>query len=114
MMMAANKSRLIPEWQRSKPTQSKDGTQDTAVTTDSTERERQQSSRASILEQAAKFLEADEVRDRSTDRKISFLESKGLTKEETHQLLGLSDSRASTSIAEKPPSTSVGVIHIYI
>ena len=46
--------------------------------------------RTSVLEDARKFLDKDEVKDASTDKKVSFLESKGLTSEEIHQLLGIS------------------------
>ncbi|KFY40440.1 hypothetical protein V494_03503 [Pseudogymnoascus sp. VKM F-4513 (FW-928)] len=45
--------------------------------------------RESVLEDARKFLEEDEVKDASTDKKVAFLEGKGLTSEEIHQLLGI-------------------------
>lgn len=45
--------------------------------------------RASVLEDARKFLEEDEVKDASTDKKVAFLEGKGLTSDEIHQLLGI-------------------------
>ncbi|KFY14434.1 hypothetical protein V491_06049 [Pseudogymnoascus sp. VKM F-3775] len=45
--------------------------------------------RTSILEDARKFLEEDEVKDATTDKKVAFLEGKGLTSEEIHQLLGI-------------------------
>jgi Pex14 N-terminal domain len=46
-------------------------------------------SRETVIEQAKKFLEEDEVRNASTDKKIAFLESKGLRSEEIHDLLGV-------------------------
>ena len=49
-----------------------------------------QSSRFSLVDQASKFLQADEVKDAPVKRKISFLESKGLSKHEVNDLLGLS------------------------
>jgi hypothetical protein len=49
----------------------------------------QPSSRETLLEQARKFLEEDEVRNASTDKKISFLESKGLNSEEIQSLIGV-------------------------
>ncbi|OBT69725.1 hypothetical protein VE03_00852 [Pseudogymnoascus sp. 23342-1-I1] len=45
--------------------------------------------RTSVLEDARKFLEEDEVKDASTDKKVAFLEGKGLSSEEIHQLLGI-------------------------
>jgi hypothetical protein len=46
-------------------------------------------SRETIIEQAKKFLEEDEVRDASTDKKVAFLESKGLRNEEIQDLLNI-------------------------
>ncbi|KAL8673092.1 MAG: hypothetical protein Q9168_002475 [Polycauliona sp. 1 TL-2023] len=46
-------------------------------------------SRTVLLEQASKFLEDDEIRNAPTERKITFLQSKGLTDEEVHRLLEL-------------------------
>jgi len=45
--------------------------------------------RATLLEQARKFLQEDEVRDATTDKKIAFLESKGVRSEEIQELLGV-------------------------
>ena len=45
--------------------------------------------RESVIEQAKKFLEEDEVRNASTDKKIAFLEGKGLRREEIEGLLGI-------------------------
>ncbi|KAG4427273.1 hypothetical protein IFR05_017245, partial [Cadophora sp. M221] len=49
----------------------------------------EEQSRETVIAQARKFLEEDEVRDASTDKKIAFLESKGLQNEEIQQLLGI-------------------------
>lgn len=59
-------------------------------------------SRAAILEQARKFLEEDEVKDASTDKKIAFLESKGLEGDDIQELLGVSrnDEATNTSTSE--------------
>jgi len=46
-------------------------------------------SRETLLEQAKKFLQEDEVHDANTDKKIAFLESKGVRTEEIHELLGV-------------------------
>lgn len=46
-------------------------------------------SRETLVDQARKFLEEDEVRNASTDKKISFLESKGLNSEEIQSLIGV-------------------------
>lgn len=63
-------------------------------------------SREKVLEQAKKFLEEDEVKDATTDKKIAFLESKGLQGEEIQSLLGVSrNEEASTSTSTSPVSS---------
>jgi hypothetical protein len=54
-------------------------------------------SRETIIEQAKKFLEEDEVRNASTDKKVAFLESKGLRSEEIHDLLGVAKNPEASS-----------------
>ncbi|RDW75684.1 hypothetical protein BP5796_06505 [Coleophoma crateriformis] len=66
--------------------------------------------RATILEQAKKFLEEDEVRNASTDKKIAFLESKGLESQEIQELLGVkrnAEATASTSRSESAQTHTV-------
>ncbi|KAJ5105800.1 hypothetical protein NUU61_003147 [Penicillium alfredii] len=48
------------------------------------------STRPDLLDQASRFLEDESIRYAPTDRKISFLESKGLNSVEIQQLLGVS------------------------
>jgi hypothetical protein len=63
-------------------------------------------SREKVLEQAKKFLEEDEVKDASTDKKVAFLESKGLQGDEIQSLLGVSrNEEASNSTATSPVSS---------
>lgn len=54
-------------------------------------------SRDAIIQQARKFLEEDEVRDATTDKKIAFLESKGLHSDEIQTLLGVTRNEEATS-----------------
>jgi hypothetical protein len=56
-------------------------------------------SRATVIEQARKFLEEGEVRDASTDKKIAFLESKGLQSDEIQELLGVTRNSEATATA---------------
>ncbi|KAF3388869.1 hypothetical protein F1880_003885 [Penicillium rolfsii] len=68
-------------------------------------------SRQDLIDQASKFLEDQSIRSASTDRKISFLESKGLTSDEIQQLLGVSrnpeaSSADSTAAEPQPQETS--------
>jgi hypothetical protein len=67
--------------------------------------------RQDLLDQASKFLQDESIRDASTDRKVSFLESKGLTSDEIQQLLGVSrnpeaSSAESTAAEAKAQETS--------
>ena len=90
--MTDPKSKTIPLWQRQKQEVSdtpKVSSNDQRDLTDKTKNPELQS-RAILLEQATKFLENDDIRNSSTDRKTEFLESKGLTNEEIHNLLGVS------------------------
>lgn len=54
--------------------------------------------RKSVIEQAKRFLEEDEVRDASTDKKIAFLESKGLQGDEIQQLLGVTRNTEASAV----------------
>jgi hypothetical protein len=61
-------------------------------------------SRETIIQQAKKFLEEDEVRNASTDKKIAFLESKGLRSEEIQDLLGIErNPQASSEVNSTQP-----------
>ena len=67
-------------------------------------------SRQDLVEQASRFLEDESIRDAPTDRKVSFLESKGLNPDEIQQLLGVSrnpeaTSSSATATEDKGPET---------
>jgi hypothetical protein len=61
-------------------------------------------SRETVIEQAKKFLEEDEVRNASTDKKIAFLEGKGLQREEIEGLLGITRNEEASSNSVHLPS----------
>ncbi|KOS41120.1 hypothetical protein ACN38_g8015 [Penicillium nordicum] len=105
-----SKSASIPSWQTANKTteESPSPTSDNApATTAST-------SRQALLDQASKFLEDESIRDAPTERKVSFLESKGLSSDDIEQVLGISrnaePSSSSTAAEDKTqeeePSTS--------
>ncbi|TGO87294.1 hypothetical protein BPOR_0236g00170 [Botrytis porri] len=66
-------------------------------------------SRTAVIEQARKFLEEDDVKNASTDKKIAFLESKGLEGDAIQELLGVSrnDEATNTSISEVKSSDPI-------
>ncbi|KAL3496036.1 peroxisomal membrane anchor protein conserved region-domain-containing protein [Aspergillus germanicus] len=55
--------------------------------------------RSTLVAQASKFLQDESIQDASTDRKIAFLESKGLTSPEIESLLGVSRNSEASSDA---------------
>ncbi|PQE26381.1 peroxin 14 17 protein [Rutstroemia sp. NJR-2017a BBW] len=80
----------IPKWQRKR----KD---DKVATPPPTTKE--SPSQLSAIEQAKQFLEEDEIKDATTDKKIAFLESKGLQKEDIQKLLGVTRNEEATGSA---------------
>ncbi|KAE8165967.1 peroxisomal membrane anchor protein conserved region-domain-containing protein [Aspergillus tamarii] len=84
------KTPSIPQWQQPSATNS---TSASPPSSDDT-------SRSELLQQATKFLEDESLHDAPLDRKVSFLESKGLRQEEIDSLLGVSrNSEASSGAA---------------
>src|SRR4051794_29610795 len=73
-----------PQWQQQPPPP------ETSGTTESSTASTVSVPRTELLEQASKFLEADDIREAPTGRKVAFLESKGLTNVEIPKLLGVS------------------------
>ncbi|KAG0646368.1 hypothetical protein D0Z07_8115 [Hyphodiscus hymeniophilus] len=83
----AGKKPAVPSWQlNSQSTAPKDA-----------EPAPESPSRETVIEQARKFLDEDEVRKASTDKKIAFLEGKGLNSEEITELLGVSRNPEATA-----------------
>ncbi|KAJ5776189.1 uncharacterized protein N7511_001200 [Penicillium nucicola] len=87
----------IPSWQRASGTAdespSSSPSSDDAPAPSTT-------SRGDLLAQASKFLEDESIKDAPTDRKVTFLESKGLSSEDIQQVLGVSrNAEASSSPA---------------
>lgn len=70
-------------------------------------------SRTALLGQASRFLKQDEIKNASTEKKIDFLQSKGLTDGETHRLLGLS-SKAANANAEKEEESIELSVHQFL
>lgn len=88
----------VPSWQL----KSKDET--SKVEVKEVKAEKPTPSRETVIEQAKKFLEEDEVRNASTDKKIAFLEGKGLRREEIEELLGVTRNEEASSNSVHLPS----------
>lgn len=100
------KGRSIPSWQRgdssssssSEPTAPSGTVRDPSSPSNQDDSQQKRdgqrdihASRATLLNQATKFLQDDDIRDAPTERKVAFLESKGLSELEIEGLLA--DSR---------------------
>ncbi len=77
------KKPAVPSWQSE--VEGKVPRREQDSTSETTSRE---GDRRIVIEQAKKFLEEEEVRGASPDKKVAFLESKGLKAEEIQELLG--------------------------
>lgn len=104
--MSGLKKPSIPSWQLQQQTPKSDDTQEEqSESSVAAADDKKPIDRQDLLDQASKFLEDESIRDATTDRKISFLESKGLSNDEIQKLLGVSrnpeavDSSATTSTA---------------
>lgn len=105
----SSKPTSIPPWQRQSG--SAPSEQSSSSQSPSSDDAPTSASRQDLIDQASKFLEDESIRDASTDRKVSFLESKGLTSDEIQQLLGVSrnpeaSSADSTAVEPNPQETS--------
>ncbi|KAJ6108362.1 peroxin Pex14/17-Penicillium chrysogenum [Penicillium sp. IBT 18751x] len=106
----SSKPPSIPSWQRSgsAPDQAPLSSSPSSDAPAST-------SRQDLVDSASRFLDDESIRDAPTDRKVSFLESKGLNSGEIQQLLGVSRNPEATSCtvtaaegqdSEAPPDSS--------
>jgi hypothetical protein len=90
----SSKPPSIPSWQRSG---SAPADQAPISSSPSSDDAPASSSRQDLVDSASRFLEDESIRDAPTDRKVAFLESKGLNADEIDQLLGVSRNPEATS-----------------
>lgn len=87
--MAGPKDAAIPSWQQAASDNNSTATSSAAAP----------ESRETLLEQARRFLQDESISEAPTDKKIAFLESKGLSNDEIHTLLGISRNTQATASA---------------
>ncbi len=94
----SRKGPFIPEWQQKFPQtpQQTDASNDHEAASDGTSSTSEASTELPLVERARKFLEEDSIRDAPRERKVAFLEKKGLSSEEIEQLLGSSEQQPSS------------------
>lgn len=87
------KSASIPSWQREQPQQTESSNASHDKGPDQSTLDSEAPSRAALLEKASKFLDDHEIKDAPAERKVSFLEGKGLKKDEIHESMSASANR---------------------
>lgn len=91
----------IPDWQQQPENKSEAQSHAQAQagnqSTDTTTAGSKEADRSELLAQARTFLSHEDIRDATTESKISFLEEKGLTNTEIHELLGISRNEIAAS-----------------
>ncbi|KAL8817837.1 MAG: hypothetical protein Q9223_003411 [Gallowayella weberi] len=87
------KPRQIPEWQHGEASASHESDDQEMHIAKAPQHVEPPPPREALLEQASKFLAEDGIRDAPTERKIAFLQSKGLVDEEVSRLLDLPNDR---------------------
>ncbi|KAJ5226024.1 hypothetical protein N7468_007249 [Penicillium chermesinum] len=102
-MSDSTKPPSIPSWQRQASTAPANESSQSPSSSPISDDAPTPTSRSELVEQAARFLEDEAIRSSPTDRKISFLESKGLNKEEIDQLLGVSRNEQAPPRQRHPP-----------
>ncbi|KAL8939039.1 MAG: hypothetical protein Q9211_002921 [Gyalolechia sp. 1 TL-2023] len=98
----------IPQWQRqsdSQPQEDPDPDPDPTPTSTAPPL-----SRATLLEQASKFLDEDDIKHAPKEKKAAFLEAKGLTKDDISKLLDITSESAGTPLP-KVTGTEETVYH---
>lgn len=91
----------IPSWQQPKNTVSESSGSD-QPSQSSSDNSTTTTSQSTLLEQASKFLQDESIRDASTAQKVTFLESKGLQKDEIEGLLGISRNAEASGSNDTP------------
>ncbi|CAI7573755.1 unnamed protein product [Penicillium manginii] len=100
MSDSSSKPPSIPSWQRQSgaaPADQSSSSSSSPSPSPSSDDAPAPTNREDLLTQAAKFLEDESIRDSPTDRKVTFLESKGLNSDEIDQLLGITRNAEATS-----------------
>ncbi|RAK85880.1 peroxisomal membrane anchor protein [Aspergillus costaricaensis CBS 115574] len=92
----------IPSWQQ--PNSASNPNTDNSESTSSPTSD--DTSRSALIEQAAKFLEDESIRDAPTDRKVTFLQSKGLREDEINTLLDISTTPKASDTTEEEEKTA--------
>lgn len=91
------KSASIPSWQRKQSQETESSNASHNKGPDQSTLDSEAPSRAALLEKASKFLDDHEIKDAPPERKDSFLEGKGLKKDEIHDLMSASRIRVATA-----------------
>ena len=95
-----SESQAIPSWQQKGQDEKDEPAEQSSIGSDAGD------TRSDLKARAASFLDHEEIRNASTERKIEFLSRKGLDNDEVQELLGAAESRDEKQVA--PPVVSKG------
>lgn len=98
-------AKAIPEWQREKPSDAAANPQKGSLESSNKPGDANPGSRAILIEQASRFLEDPEIKHSTMERKIQFLESKGLTNHEIFEMMGIARKEDTPTVAEPEDKT---------
>ncbi len=98
-------AKAIPEWQREKPSDSATNPQETHQKGSNELVDHNPGSRAALIEQASQFLEDPTTKPATMERKLRFLESKGLTNHEIFEMMGIARKEDAPTEAESDDET---------
>lgn len=100
------KSQTLPSWQQTGQDEKDEPREQSSTGSDVGD------TRSDLKARAAKFLDEEQIRNASTERKIEFLERKGLDHDEIQELLGAAGSTDEKQLA--PPVASKGEVLVGI
>ncbi|KAL9580851.1 MAG: hypothetical protein Q9212_004246 [Teloschistes hypoglaucus] len=95
----------IPDWQHQEAPEQPGTSEAESKTSTSSQSTEDPPSRSALLGQASRFLKENEIKDAPTEKKIAFLQSKGLTREETSGLFDLPSKDANTNTEKEEEIT---------
>ena len=105
-------AKAIPEWQREKPSDSATNPGEAHQEGFNEPVNGNPGSRAALIEQASQFLEDPTTKPATTERKIRFLESKGLTNHEIFEMMGIARKEDALAKPESEDETEKVVPYI--
>ncbi|MCJ1283449.1 hypothetical protein MMC26_002778 [Xylographa opegraphella] len=106
--MAGSKPKQIPQWQRQGAARNPPSNPTNFDTSPSSEGGNEQ--RKELVDLASEWLKHEDIKDESIEHKTSFLRNKGLTKEETYELLRVSQDTSKDTETEEDTQPEISTL----